>query len=190
MDETITRIVLAFLEERPGMTADAGQQHLRRSRCGRRDSAGWPRPMRSKAGGEDFAVLEREHGGRRRLAGQHLSGLCLRHPVAPVFAVLCAQPGLDARLLRQSEIRNYLRRVAREHGLLPHIRFGCSLIEAAWDDAAQLWRIETSAGPLDRRTCSSTPAALSLSRRSRSCRAWTVSPGKCSTRPAGTTTST
>ena len=38
--------------------------------------------------------------------------------------------------------------VAREHGLLPHIRFGCSLLEAAWDDAAQRWRIETSAGPL------------------------------------------
>ena len=42
----------------------------------------------------------------------------------------------------------YLRRVAREHGLLPHIRFGCSLLEAAWDDAAQRWRLETSAGPL------------------------------------------
>lgn len=43
---------------------------------------------------------------------------------------------------------DYLRRVAREHGLLPRIRFGCSLLEAAWDDAAQRWRIETSAGPL------------------------------------------
>jgi cation diffusion facilitator CzcD-associated flavoprotein CzcO len=42
----------------------------------------------------------------------------------------------------------YLSWVAREHGLLPRIRFGCSPLEAAWDDAAQRWRIATSAGPL------------------------------------------
>lgn len=49
---------------------------------------------------------------------------------------------------KQSEIRDYLRRVAREHGLLSHIHFGSCLLGAAWDDAAQRWRIETSAGPL------------------------------------------
>ena len=112
-------------------------------------------------------MLERETGGRRRLAGQHVSGLRLRHPVAPVLAVLRAQPATGpAPSPGNPEIRDYLRRVAREHGLLPHIRFGCSLLEAAWDDAAQLWRIETSAGPSPP-ACSSTPAARSLSPRSR-----------------------
>ena len=41
---------------------------------------------------------------------------------------------------------DYLRRVAREHGLLPRIRFGCSLLEAAWDDAAQAGELRPAPG--------------------------------------------
>ena len=45
----------------------------------------------------------------------------------------------------QSEIREYLRRVADERGVVPHIRFGHAVTGAAWDDDARRWRIETSA---------------------------------------------
>ena len=47
----------------------------------------------------------------------------------------------------QPEIQNYLRRCARDFGVLPHVRFGHEVREAAWDGGAQLWRIETSRGP-------------------------------------------
>jgi len=44
----------------------------------------------------------------------------------------------------QREIRDYLKRLAEEHGLLPHIRFNHELREAVWEDGPQRWRIETS----------------------------------------------
>jgi cation diffusion facilitator CzcD-associated flavoprotein CzcO len=46
----------------------------------------------------------------------------------------------------QPEIRDYLKRCARDFGVLPHIRFRHEVRDAAWDEAAQLWRIETSRG--------------------------------------------
>jgi len=46
----------------------------------------------------------------------------------------------------QPEIHAYLRACADRFGLSPHLRFGHALIEAAWDERAQRWRLETSAG--------------------------------------------
>lgn len=47
----------------------------------------------------------------------------------------------------QPEIWEYLRRCARDFGVLPHVRFRHEVREAAWDEGAQLWRVETSQGP-------------------------------------------
>jgi cation diffusion facilitator CzcD-associated flavoprotein CzcO len=44
------------------------------------------------------------------------------------------------------EIQAYLRDCAVRFGVLPKIRFDHAIIEAAWDDDAQLWRIETKHG--------------------------------------------
>jgi cation diffusion facilitator CzcD-associated flavoprotein CzcO len=46
----------------------------------------------------------------------------------------------------QPEIWAYLKRCARDFGLLPHIRFQHEVREAAWEEDAQSWRIETSQG--------------------------------------------
>lgn len=46
----------------------------------------------------------------------------------------------------QPEIWAYLKRCARDFGVLPHIRFQHEVREATWDEAAQHWRIETSQG--------------------------------------------
>jgi cation diffusion facilitator CzcD-associated flavoprotein CzcO len=48
----------------------------------------------------------------------------------------------------QPEIWEYLRRCAREYGVMPHLRFGHEVLSAAWDDTRQRWCIETSRGPL------------------------------------------
>ena len=48
----------------------------------------------------------------------------------------------------QPEIQRYLQRCAAEYGILPHVRFHHEVREAAWDDDAQQWRIETSRGTL------------------------------------------
>ncbi|HEX5708987.1 MAG TPA: NAD(P)/FAD-dependent oxidoreductase [Pyrinomonadaceae bacterium] len=47
---------------------------------------------------------------------------------------------------RQPEIWDYLRACARDYGILPHIRFRHEVREAAWDERARVWRIETSQG--------------------------------------------
>jgi cation diffusion facilitator CzcD-associated flavoprotein CzcO len=46
----------------------------------------------------------------------------------------------------QPEIWAYLKRCARDFGVLPHIRFQHEVRTAVWDDDAQHWRIETSQG--------------------------------------------
>src|SRR5271167_570514 len=46
----------------------------------------------------------------------------------------------------QAEIQAYLERVAGEHGIPPHIRFGHEMLESAWNEERQLWEIHTSAG--------------------------------------------
>ena len=48
----------------------------------------------------------------------------------------------------QPEIQAYLRAVAERSDVVRHIRFGVSFDAAAWDEDAQLWRLETSAGPM------------------------------------------
>ncbi|HTU15296.1 MAG TPA: NAD(P)/FAD-dependent oxidoreductase [Solirubrobacterales bacterium] len=46
----------------------------------------------------------------------------------------------------QPEIRDYLRRVADQYGVTPLVRTDHNLVEAAWDETAGLWRLETSRG--------------------------------------------
>ena len=44
----------------------------------------------------------------------------------------------------QPEIWDYMRTVARDHHLAPHLRFGHELRSARWDVARQRWELETS----------------------------------------------
>jgi len=46
----------------------------------------------------------------------------------------------------QPEIWDYLRDCAERFGILPYIRFNHAVTLASWDQAAELWRIQTSAG--------------------------------------------
>ena len=98
--------------------------------------------------GEEFIVLEREQevGGVWR---DNTYPGCACDIPSNLYSLSFAPNAHWTRAFpTQPEIRDYLRRVAREHGLLPHIRFGCSLLHAAWDDAAHRWRIETSDGAI------------------------------------------
>src|SRR5690348_9487777 len=48
----------------------------------------------------------------------------------------------------QPEILAYVEKVAREHGLEDHTRFGVELLDASWDAGAEVWTLRTSSGPL------------------------------------------
>jgi len=48
----------------------------------------------------------------------------------------------------QREICDYLRRCAKQFGIMPHIRWNTKLLEASWHDADQCWHINTTQGQL------------------------------------------
>ncbi|MFG3619444.1 flavin-containing monooxygenase [Nocardia sp. NPDC047654] len=48
----------------------------------------------------------------------------------------------------QREILEYIRSVATKHDVVRHIRLGTELLGARWDEAASVWRVETSRGLL------------------------------------------
>src|SRR5439155_4482926 len=101
-----------------------------------------------QAGIHDFVVLERadDVGGTWR-ANTYPGCQCdiPSHLYSFSFA---PNPGWSRFYARQPEIWDYLRRVARDFGVLPSIRFGHEVQGAAWDDGARRWRLQTSRGPL------------------------------------------
>jgi cation diffusion facilitator CzcD-associated flavoprotein CzcO len=52
---------------------------------------------------------------------------------------------------RQPELFDYLREVADQHNLRPKIRFNTKMTAATWDEAANLWRVNTSTGAITAR---------------------------------------
>ena len=57
-------------------------------------------------------------------------------------------PNWSRNFSPQEEIFDYLRRTAREFGVLPNIRYGTAVLAAHWDDDAQRWNVRTSRGDL------------------------------------------
>lgn len=102
-----------------------------------------------QAGVDDFVVLERadDVGGTWR-DNRYPGCACdvQSHVYSFSFAL---NPDWTHRFSRQPEIWEYLQRCAREHGVLPHIRFHCEMRSARWDDDARRWRIETNREPIE-----------------------------------------
>jgi cation diffusion facilitator CzcD-associated flavoprotein CzcO len=70
-------------------------------------------------------------------------------------------PGWSRTFSPQPEIWAYIKHIAHEHGVMPHVRFDHEVRGAAWDDAAQRWRIDTGRGPLTARVLVMASGALS-----------------------------
>ncbi|MDH6678077.1 cation diffusion facilitator CzcD-associated flavoprotein CzcO [Rhodococcus sp. LBL1] len=98
--------------------------------------------------GDDLLVIERDHevGGTWR--DNTYPGCACDVPSHLYSFSFAPNPDWSRRFAPQPEIGAYLRRCADEFGVRPHIRFGCELQRAEWDHEAQIWRVETSRGPL------------------------------------------
>jgi cation diffusion facilitator CzcD-associated flavoprotein CzcO len=105
--------------------------------------------MRLKQEGiEDFVVLERAHDVGGTWRDNSYPG-CACDVQSHLYSFSFApNPEWTRSFSPQPEIWEYLKRCARDFGILPHVRFGHEVLEAAWDKAAQCWRIETSQGRL------------------------------------------
>jgi cation diffusion facilitator CzcD-associated flavoprotein CzcO len=102
-----------------------------------------------QAGYSDFVVLERaaEVGGTWRDNSYPGAAVDVRsHLYSYSFA---PNPDWTQVLAGQAELWDYIRRVAREHGVGEHVRLETELLGGTWDDAAQRWRLRTSQGELE-----------------------------------------
>ncbi len=104
-----------------------------------------------RSGRDDFLILERARdvGGTWR---ENTYPGCRCDVPSHVYSFSFApNPDWSETFSPQAEIHKYLRRTAREEGLLEHTRFGCEVERARWDEDAALWRLQTAAGPLSAR---------------------------------------
>ena len=101
-----------------------------------------------REGMDDFVVLERgrDVGGTWR--DNSYPGCACDVPSHLYSLSFAPNPEWSSTFSPRAEIQAYLRGVARACGVLPHVRFGCALESADWDEQAQRWELATSSGPL------------------------------------------
>ncbi len=95
---------------------------------------------------DDFLVFERagDLGGTWR--DNSYPGCTCDVPSHLYSFSFAPNPGWSRSFSSQPEIWAYLHQCARRFGILPRLRLGHEVREAAWDDPRQRWRIETSGG--------------------------------------------
>ena len=114
-----------------------------------------------RAGRDDFVILERanEVGGTWR--DNSYPGCACDVPSHLYSFSFAPNPDWSSTFSPQEEIYDYLRKVANDEGLLPHVRFGIEVEAAEWDDEDQEWRLQTSGGGLRARKVASAAGPLS-----------------------------
>lgn len=99
-----------------------------------------------QSGNDDFVILERasEPGGSWR--DNDYPGIGVDVPCFTYQYSFAKNPSWSRMFPKGNEVKDYHVRVARDHGLIPHTRFGVEVVKEVWDDTAQLWRVHTAAG--------------------------------------------
>ncbi|HYM45991.1 MAG TPA: NAD(P)/FAD-dependent oxidoreductase [Solirubrobacteraceae bacterium] len=97
-----------------------------------------------QAGIEDFVVLERDGVLGGTWWANTYPGCQCDIPSHLYSFSFAPNPDWSRTYSMQPEILEYLRRVSREHGIDPHIRFHHDVAAARWDEDSQLWRIQAN----------------------------------------------
>ncbi|HEX6391624.1 MAG TPA: NAD(P)/FAD-dependent oxidoreductase [Solirubrobacteraceae bacterium] len=100
-----------------------------------------------RAGIEDFVILDRgdDVGGTWR--DNTYPGCACDIPSVLYSFSFAPNSDWSRYFAPQPEIHRYTRAVAEREGVLAHVRFGCEVTDAVWDDGR--WRLTTSGGPLE-----------------------------------------
>ena len=114
-----------------------------------------------RAGLCDFAVLERapEVGGTWFF--NSYPGCQCDVPSNLYSFSFARRPDWSRSYPQQPEVLDYLRDCSHRFGVRDRIHLRCEMREAAWDEARQLWSIETSRGALTARALVCAPGLLS-----------------------------
>jgi cation diffusion facilitator CzcD-associated flavoprotein CzcO len=114
-----------------------------------------------RAGRDDFLVLERANDVAGSWRDNTYPGCACDVPSHLYSFGSAPNPEWSSTFSPQPEIYAYIRRVAEERGLMPHIRFGIEVEQADWDDDAQRWTLKTSGGELTVKAIASAAGPLS-----------------------------
>jgi cation diffusion facilitator CzcD-associated flavoprotein CzcO len=104
-----------------------------------------------QAGFDDYVVLERARDVGGTWRDNSYPGCACDVPSHLYSFSFAPNPEWTRSFSPQPEIWAYLRRVADEHGVTQHTRFGAEVLDAAWNDDAGVWEIETADGDLTAR---------------------------------------
>jgi len=113
-----------------------------------------------QSGIDDFVVIERESGIGGTWWANTYPGCQCDIPSHLYSFSFAPNPNWTRTYAPQAEIQRYLADVAAREGILPHVRFGCELYSADWDDSAGLWRLETSGGEVTAERVIAAPGPL------------------------------
>lgn len=104
-----------------------------------------------QAGRHDFVVLERAEEVGGTWEANTYPGCQCDVPSNLYSFSFAPKPDWSQTFALQPEIWSYLRGVADEFGVRSHLRLGCELELASWDEGARLWRLQTSRGAMTAR---------------------------------------
>ncbi|MFL5839454.1 MAG: flavin-containing monooxygenase [Thermoleophilaceae bacterium] len=114
-----------------------------------------------RAGRDDFVILERANDVGGTWRDNSYPGCACDVPSHLYSFSFAPNPEWSSTFSPQPEIYAYLKRVAEQEGILPHVRFGIEVEDAAWDDAVRVWRLRTSGGEIEARAIASAAGPLS-----------------------------
>jgi cation diffusion facilitator CzcD-associated flavoprotein CzcO len=112
-------------------------------------------------GERDFLVVEKGHDVGGTWRDNTYPGAACDVPSQLYSYSFAPNPDWTMSFSPQPEIQAYIRRVAEQSGTLDRFRFGVELLDATWDDAAQHWRVSTTAGDVTAGTLISGAGGLS-----------------------------
>ena len=101
-----------------------------------------------RSGHRDFVVIERGHDVGGTWRDNSYPGCACDVPSHMYSLSFAPNPDWTRAFSPQPEIQAYLRRTARELGVLPYVHTSTELTGASWDDVGQCWNLQTSRGPL------------------------------------------
>jgi cation diffusion facilitator CzcD-associated flavoprotein CzcO len=101
-----------------------------------------------KAGHDDFVILEKGNDVGGTWRDNTYPGIACDVPSNLYSFSFALNPNWTRSYSGGREINDYIRATTKKLGLLKYIRFNTRVNSAAWDESEQLWRLETSAGPL------------------------------------------
>ncbi|WP_110208287.1 flavin-containing monooxygenase [Nocardioides daejeonensis] len=97
-------------------------------------------------GERDFLVIEKDGGIGGTWRANSYPGAACDVPSQLYSFSFAPNPDWSASFSPQPEIEAYLNRVAEESGTLDRFRFGTAVVDAAWEEDQQRWRVSLSDG--------------------------------------------